>query len=155
MAFISLHSLLCSWLGCSAAPPSKPGTTTQIAQISGQIVADAFFFSVSMTGEKGQMTVPLILDTGAFEMLLSQDIATSLGLPNLGDIPVGGIGGSVQAYKSEVDVTLGNAQFLKVPCVVDPSFTGAGLFGLRFFIDNRLALTLYLVQHLLIISQDS
>jgi hypothetical protein len=127
----------------SGNPPAggSPALGTPLAVITGQIVNDAFLFGASCTGPGGTVPVPFILDTGAFELLLTQEIATALHLPNLGTLDLSGVGGSVQAYQSVVDLTLGNETWHAVPCVVDPTFN-TNLFGLRWWIDNKLRLLL-------------
>ncbi|MDQ0201666.1 putative aspartyl protease [Neobacillus ginsengisoli] len=84
----------------------------------------------------------MILDTGAFELTFNGDVANALGLPNLGAIQIGGIGGTTQAYQSVCNLQIGDQMYSDVPCIVDPDFQDAGLFGLRFFVDNQLALQL-------------
>jgi len=112
-------------------------------QIRGQIVADAFLLPVGLTGPTSQQDVTLVLDTGAFELLLAGPVADALGLPNLGPMDIAGVSGDAQAYQSLVTVTLGGTTYPDVHCVVDPGYTvGAGLFGLRFFITRQLTLTL-------------
>jgi hypothetical protein len=114
-----------------------------LASLSGAVAGDAFVFSTPLAGPDNRPDpTPFILDTGAFEMLLTAEVATALHLPKLGPIEIGGVGGSAAAYRSRVTIVLGTHTFGDTPCVVDPSFPGPSLFGLRFFIDNRLALTL-------------
>ncbi|MCY0901721.1 MAG: retroviral-like aspartic protease family protein [Firmicutes bacterium] len=116
-----------------AAPPPL------VATIQGAVQQDAFYFTVNVNGT----SVPdMILDTGAFELTFNATVAQSLGLPNLGSEQIGGVGGTAEAYQSECSLVLGTQAFANVPCIVDPSFTDNGLFGLRFFVDNQLQLTL-------------
>lgn len=114
--------------------------TYPIAIYQGRIQDDTFYFAPIINGSR---VFNMILDTGAFELTFSKRVADRLGLPNLGSVQIGGIGGSVQAYLSQCNITIRGFVFENVPCIVDPSFQdGAGLFGLRFFVDNDLALKL-------------
>ncbi|MCZ8516832.1 retropepsin-like aspartic protease [Paenibacillus filicis] len=110
-----------------------------VATIQGSIVNDAFYFDL---GVNGTVVPGMILDTGAFELTFNDQVANVLGLPNLGNIQIGGVGGTVQAYQSVCTLQIGNSIFADVPCIIDPGFTDAGLFGLRFFVDNQLSLQL-------------
>ncbi|QSO46343.1 retropepsin-like aspartic protease [Alicyclobacillus mengziensis] len=124
----------------------------ELAVIPGSIQNDAFYFTLSVNGTD----VPnMIMDTGAFELTFNASVANALGLPNLGAIQIGGVGGSASAYQSVCNLNIGGQTYSNVPCIVDPSFTDAGLFGLRFFVDNQLALLLDPVnQQLLILSPN-
>lgn len=136
----AFRAWLCRELGC--APASGP-TAPPLAAVTGTVAEDAFHFPVLLTGPTGGGVQLLVLDTGAFELLLAGPVAASLGLPNLGALEVAGVGGDSAAYQSEVSVSIGGHPFGTVRCVVDPGFTlGPGLFGLRFFVTRRLALTL-------------
>ncbi len=139
----TIRWLLCQLIGGALGSPTRrPRGHNLDFTVRGHIVSDAFVFSLPVVGPLGRETPFFILDTGAFEMLLPPDLASRLGLPNLGPLPIGGIGGSVKAYQSQVDILLSPRRFPAVACVVDPAYSGPGLFGLRFFIDNQLALTL-------------
>lgn len=122
----------------------------EIAAIPGTIQNDAFYFTLNVNGTD----VPdMIMDTGAFELTFNQNVANALNLPNLGSIQIGGVGGQANAYQSVCTLNLGGQTYADVPCIVDPSFTDSGLFGLRFFVDNQLALALDTAsQQLLILS---
>lgn len=110
-----------------------------VTTIQGSVVNDAFYFTLGVNGND----VPnMIMDTGAFELTFNGQLADALGLPNLGAIQIGGVGGTVQAYQSVCDLQIGDQLYQSVPCIVDPNFSDSGLFGLRFFIDNQLALQL-------------
>ena len=113
--------------------------TQPVATFRGAVRQDAFCFTVNVNGTPVK---DMILDTGAFELTFNGTVAKSLGLPNLGPLQIGGVGGAAQAYRSRCNVQIGNRTFHNVPCIVDPSFTDTGLFGLRFFIDNHLKLEL-------------
>ncbi|MCY0886368.1 MAG: aspartyl protease family protein [Firmicutes bacterium] len=133
-----LRLLLCEWLGCAAASPEPAA----LAVLHGTVAGDAFHFGLTLTGPAGSQPVEFVLDTGAFVMLLRAWVASALGLPDLGNLNISGIGGSSPAYTSQVGFTLGAHAFNEVHCVVDPTFPGPALFGLRFFIDHGLSLSL-------------
>lgn len=122
----------------------------ELASIPGIIQNDAFYFTVNVNG----VDVPdMVMDTGAFELTFNGNVANALGLPNLGPIQIGGVGGTSSAYQSACNLNIGGQTYSNIPCIVDPSFSLAGLFGLRFFVDNQLALALDTVnQQLLILS---
>ena len=113
-----------------------------LAVIPGAIRSDAFHFSLSLRSGGRSARVRFALDTGAFEMLLSQRTAAALGLPNQGAVRVYGVTGHAAAYRSRVHVRIGSRLYRKVRCVVLPSMQTDQLFGLRFFIDNRLSFLL-------------
>lgn len=125
-------------------------TYSELAVIPGSIQNDAFYFTLNVNGTN----VPnMILDTGAFELTFNERVAKELGLPHLGTIQIGGVGGRAAAYRSRCILQLGGRTYPNVPCIVDPSFQDAGLFGLRFFVDNQLSPLLDTVtQQLLILS---
>ncbi len=137
-----IRAMLCRWLDCASVEKDTPSQATStpqpLATISGTVEHDGFYFDVDLNGTKTHFH----LDTGAFEMLLTKDLADSLNLPNDGPLQVAGVTGSSEAYQSHVTVDLGQGQVVKgVHCVVDPGFTGTPLFGFRFFLDHRLAVT--------------
>ena len=144
----SLRKMLCDWIGCPSPAPT-PGPAP-LAVISGAITDDAFHMTIELGPD--QTPVEMVLDTGAFEMLLTADVASQLALPNDGPLDIAGVTGNSPAYQSHVIVTL-NGQAYTIHCVVDPEFTGTPLFGLRFFIDHGLTLTLDTVAHTLTITQ--
>ncbi|EPZ47396.1 retropepsin-like aspartic protease [Alicyclobacillus acidoterrestris] len=115
------------------------GAYSVLARIPGTVENDAFYFTLNVNG----VDVPqMILDTGAFELTFNATVADSLGLKNLGPIQIGGVGGTVQAYQSVCTLNFGGRTYQDVPCIVDPDFSGSGLFGLRFFVDSQYALAL-------------
>ncbi len=117
----------------------------------GTIQNDTFYFAPLINGTRVHR---MILDTGAFELTFTQKVANQLGLPNLGPIQVGGVGGTAQAYRSECEIEINGNRFPNTPCIVDPSFTeGSGLFGLRFFLDNKIMLQLDPVKQTLTVSR--
>ena len=102
-------------------------------------VQDSFQFVYPITGPAGTGNVAFVLDTGAFELLLTQPDADALGLPNLGSLQVAGVGGASSAYQSQVTLSVGIRTFVDVACVVDPNFN-QNLFGARLLIDHGLAI---------------
>ena len=139
----AIRAWLCRELGCAPAGPEP----APLAAVHGAVIQDAFHFPVTLTGPAGAQEPTLVLDTGAFELLLAGQVAEALGLPNLGALEVAGVGGDSAAYQSEVHVSIGGHPFGTAHCVVDPHFQlGAGLFGLRFFLTRRISLTLDPVQ---------
>lgn len=158
LALISSHAedeiraMLCRWLDCQQVMPCseehdpssstpKPAATmpTPILRVNGIISNDGFYFVVPL-GPSGAEQVMMHLDTGAFEMLLTAEVADKLQLPNLGPLDVAGVTGNSSAYRSEVTVYFdADHVYEHVHCVVDPSYQGNPLFGFRFFIDHNLA----------------
>ncbi|WP_206919252.1 retropepsin-like aspartic protease [Alicyclobacillus suci] len=110
-----------------------------IALYHGSIRDNTFYFDPIINGQRVQN---IVLDTGAFELALNPQVARQLRLPNLGPIQISGVGGAVSAYVSRCDIRMWKHLYRNVPCLVDPTLTEQGLFGLRFFIDNHLRLTL-------------
>jgi hypothetical protein len=139
-----LRAWLCQELGCTGSAPATPPATSApaLAVFHGTILNDGFYFNLTLGGPNTETTVQCQLDTGAFEMLLTAAVAEALHLPDLGAVDISGVTGSATAYSSEVTVVVGDHRYTGVHCVVDPSFTGAPLFGLRFFLDHQIALTL-------------
>ena len=130
-----IRAMLCKWLDC-AEPPTTPPTASgpkPAAVMEGSVENDGFYFRVNLNGQPIRMH----LDTGAFEMLLTKEIADALNLPNDGPLQIAGVTGSSEAYQSHVTVVLDNLDVPDVHCVVDPSYTGTPLFGFRFFIDHQ------------------
>lgn len=121
-----------------------------IATYRGLVKNDAFQFAPIINGTRIH---GMILDTGAFELTFNQQIANRLGLPNLGRVQIGGVGGTAQAYQSRCTITINGHVYADSPCIVDPGLTDPGLFGLRFFIDNNLKLTVNPSQQTLALSQ--
>lgn len=126
---------------------------TSLATIKGTLSQDAFHFNLVLGYQGLTLSSPFILDTGAFEMALTEATASALGLPNLGALTISGVTGSAQAYKSEVDVDLGSTLYTNVHCIVDPSLQSDQLFGLRFFIDHQLELSLNTVTQTLTVAK--
>lgn len=106
-----------------------PANDTNVATVPTTMFANGIFFDAA----SGHDHIMLQLDTGAFEPLFTQADAKLLGLPNLGSIQVAGVGGEDNAYLSEVSLQIGGKDFTNIPCIVDPNYTGASLFGYGFF----------------------
>ncbi len=146
----SLRKMLCDWIGCTANVPASVPAATPLAVIAGSVAGDAFHMSIALG--PNPTPVDMVLDTGAFEMLLTKEIADQLSLPNDGPLDISGVTGSSPAYTSHVAVTLNGHDFT-IHCVVDPEYTGTPLFGLRFFVDHSLTLSLDTVTQTLTITQ--
>lgn len=132
--------------GGSPAPspaPSPTPTRALIAKIQGTIdpATYQFTFSAKLTGPNGPSQMSdFLLDTGAFEMLLTPATASALSLPQGGSLQIQGVTGSAQAYNTEVGLALGGQTF-DINAIVDPSMTYQ-LFGLRFLITRGYLLEL-------------
>lgn len=156
-----LKGMLCKWLECGcpeeadpkASDPKSPSTSSSsqpasssalpvpIAINRGAVQGDSYTFMVNLAGPTGTESSQLfLLDTGAFEMLLSESAATALGLPNEGAITIEGVTGNAAAYNSHVTVKFSNTVvFEDVACVVMPTLQSDALFGFRFWLNRGLA----------------
>lgn len=151
-----LKGMLCKWLECgcpeetdpksqstpaSSHPASSPTLPVPIAINRGAVQGDSYTFMVNLAGPTGTQSSQLfLLDTGAFEMLLSESAATALGLPNEGAITIEGVTGNAAAYNSHVTVKFSNTVvFEDVACVVMPTLQSDALFGFRFWLNRGLA----------------
>lgn len=138
-------------LGCksSGSPAPASGSPPPLV-IAGQITNDALLFPAAIglaDDQHPSQDMTFQLDTGAFEPLLTADLAKTLNLPNQGTLNISGVNSASPAYKStfslEVTGTNGQPQgWTKVSCVVDPTFKGTPLLGLSFFINQKVQLTL-------------
>lgn len=149
-----IRHILCDMIGCcppgshTTPPATTSNGTNPIVTVQGTVANDAFTFGAKIGASSDKLQDQTFqLDTGAFEILLTKAIGDALNLPNDGTLNISGVTGSSPAYKSHLTVRLigassSQAEWTKVPCVVDPSFTGTPLFGLRFFIGEKIALTL-------------
>lgn len=132
-----------------AAAKATPGPLV-VATIHGTVRYNSFEFP-AVIGKPGADLGPIepttfVMDTGAFEMALDTTVAQALGLPNLGAAEVGGVGGQATAYNTRVDLQLGwptiePTVYRDISAVAIEGF-GQNLFGLRFFINHGLCLTL-------------
>ena len=121
--------------------PEKPAGQAAVPTLGSEsvIVSTPVTFyqnGVFLQASSGNDLITFQLDTGAFETLIGQSLASELHLPNLGSVEVGGIGGTDQAYLSKVTLKIGDRVFPDVPCIVDPSSTGIPLLGYEFFQQN-------------------
>jgi len=114
--------------------PVKP-----LAMFKGKVVNNKFFFPLSVNRT---IVRDVVLDTGAAELAFSKRVAELLRLPRLGTVEVRGVSGTTSAYRSKCNLRVGNRTFINVPCIVIPQLPYSALFGLRFFIDNQLKLSL-------------
>lgn len=110
-----------------------------IAVLKGKMVNDLFFVALKVNGSKVH---PVVVDTGAATLIFNGDVARRLKLPNLGRVLVGGVGGTVSAFRSKCNLEIGKRLYKNVPCVVITGFSKQALLGLKFFRDRRLALFL-------------
>jgi predicted aspartyl protease len=110
-----------------------------VAVLHGKVVNNAFLFPIIINGTRLERVA---MDTGACELIINHKMAERLGLPNLGFIKIRGVGGVTTAYRSKCNLKIGKHKYQDVPCIIARLFSREGLFGLRFFIDNRLKLTL-------------
>lgn len=121
--------------------PVVPGMTRKVlATFKGDVLNDALYFTLQ--GPDGTPAAGHIcLDTGSFEILLPAYIAQASKLPNLGALQIGGVGGHAASYRSKVSFVMGKP-WTDVDCVIDPGWNAPfdGLFGAKWFIDNRLDL---------------
>lgn len=137
----------------SAAPvtPIVPPGSTVVATVPMSIFQNAILFNAqavalagtqtgSQTGSQsgtqaGTEDILFQLDTGAYEPLITKEVAQELNLPNLGSDAVQGVGGVNSAYDSQITLTIGGHTFNNIPCIVDDSYMGPSLFGYSFFTD--------------------
>lgn len=132
------------------ADAAAKAATTPLVVIHGTVRDFSFEFP-AVIGKPGADLGPIqpttfVMDTGAFEMALDTTVAQALGLPNLGAAEVGGVGGQATAYNTRVDLQLGwptiePTVYRDISAVAIEGF-GQNLFGLRFFINHGLCLTL-------------
>lgn len=155
-----LKGMLCKWLECgcpeeadpkasdpkppatssSSRPASSPTLPVPIAINRGAVQGDSYTFMVNLAGPAGTEAPQLfLLDTGAFEMLLSESAASALGLPNEGAVTIEGVTGNAAAYNSHVTVKFSDTViFDNVACVIMPDLQSDALFGFRFWLNRGL-----------------
>jgi len=124
--------------------PPEPSTAKPVASVTGQIENDALVVPLLVGKPGGDLSdVSFVVDTGAFECAIDAATAQALGLPNLGPIQVGGVGGSAAAYLTQVDVQFGpgGTVYRSVNAVAIDGF-GQNLWGLRFAVDRGYELRL-------------
>lgn len=148
-----LREILCHWLDCpektattpapetstptpSASTPCLIPASTPTITIDGTTQNDGFYFAVPLMSGSDDQSVLMHLDTGAFEMLLTADVADALHLPHGTPLDVAGVTGDSPAYYSTVTLNFAGHVVADVQCVVDPSYTGTPLFGFRFLQDH-------------------
>lgn len=111
----------------------------RIVTLRGKMRRDKFFFPVQVN----QLLISdVVLDTGAFDFVVSERIATKLGLQRHKSVVVRGVSGSAKASTSRCDLTIGHKSFHDVPCVIMKGLPYDALFGLRFFVDHKYQLML-------------
>ena len=121
-------------LAQSNNPFPIPADDSVVAQNPIYVVNDAVLMQVK--GSDGNLYTVQV-DSGAFELMLTQKVADALKAPNLGSMTISGVGGQNTAYNSKVTLSVGGVEFKDIPCVVDTAFTGYPLFGFRLFKDNN------------------
>lgn len=139
-----LKEMLCKWLeldcGCAEKIPTSPALPVPIVLNHGAVQGDSYTFMVNLAGPAGTEAPQLfLLDTGAFEMLLSESAASALGLPNEGAVTIEGVTGNAAAYNSHVTVKFSDTViFDNVACVIMPDLQSDALFGFRFWLNRGL-----------------
>lgn len=109
--------------------PMVPVGDTVVANVPVSTFQNAIFFNA----QGGGQDILFQLDTGAYEPLVSKQVAQVLGLRNLGNLTVTGVGGNDPAYNSQMTLTIGGQTFGNIPCLVDERYTGTPLLGYGFF----------------------
>lgn len=110
-----------------------------VAVVHGQIRRDKFFFPCQVNQRR---IGNVVLDTGAFDLILSDQIAKQLNLTRHQPLAVRGISGTATAWRSRCNLTVGGKYFRNVSCVIMKDLPYSALFGLRFFIDKGYRLLL-------------
>lgn len=111
----------------------------RVAVLRGQVRRDKFFFPCRINGHR---ISHVVLDTGAFDFVLSERIAKRLHLIRDKAVAVRGVSGTARAWTSHCNLTVGKQKFNQIPCVVMQDLPYEALFGLRFFIDHGYQLLL-------------
>ena len=81
------------------------------------------YFPIRLSWQNEQVTIPAMVDTGAYMMVIPAKVASELKLKNDGSIISSGIGGSETEYKSLVNIRLGGKEFDGIPCEVSSDTT--------------------------------
>ena len=111
----------------------------RVTVVRGRLRRDKFFFSCRVNGTR---VGRVVLDTGAFDFVLSDRIAKQLRLNREKSVAVRGVSGVARAWTSHCNLTVGKHRFKGVPCVIMKDLPYEALFGLRFFIDHGYQLLL-------------
>lgn len=135
-------------------PPAPPQMITDIPPkdiitLPVSSVALKELFKWDMTGAVqnpqtgiGNSEFYITFDSGSFELLIPETIATKLNLPNLGTQNLTGVGGPViSGMLSKVNVMLGSYILTDINCVCIPNFMGI-LFGSKTLVDRNIGVTL-------------
>jgi hypothetical protein len=122
-----------TFASASSTQTPVPSDDTVVATVP---LTPTFDNALLFNAQAGGNDILFQLDTGAYEPLVTQQVAELLHLPNLGSTQVQGVGGQDEAYNSEITLSIGGVEFNNVPCIVDKNFTGPSLFGYGFFADN-------------------
>lgn len=107
-------------------------------------INDSVHVTVTLYGPSGkshETDVEFTVDTGDFETLIPEEIAQKLGLKNLGNQQVMGVGGTVQEWESEVGVVFGGSDVGMTACIVGPAH-GFHLWGLKFALKRNYSLSI-------------
>lgn len=111
----------------------------RVAFVRGKIYSDKFFFPCRVNN---RWITNVVLDTGAFDFILSDRMASQLSLPRDKAVTVRGVSGTARAWTSHCRLRFGGQSFYDVPCVIVKGLPYEALFGLRFFIDHGYKLLL-------------
>lgn len=126
------HQVPITFASSTATQPVVPSDDNVVATVPLTTFQNGLFFNA----QGGGQDILFQLDTGAYEPLVTKQVAQLLNLPNLGSTQVQGIGGQDTAYNSQMTLSIGGQQFTNIPCIVDDSYNGPSLFGYGFFGDN-------------------
>jgi len=111
----------------------------RIPTVHGKIRHRKFLFSCRVNGQR---IANVILDTGAFDFILSEKVAKQLGLSRNQAVTVRGVSGTTRAWTSRCRLAVGKTNFGNVPCAIIQGLPYDALFGLGFFIDRDFQLLL-------------
>lgn len=111
-------------------------TALTVDAVANQYLIDLQFSAPGANAPNAtRLPIGLVEDTGAFECVLLESVADTIGLPRLAPINVKGVGGVVAAYQSKADVWIGDTLFENVDCVIMPEGS-VQLWGARFAIQR-------------------
>lgn len=111
----------------------------RVGLVRGKVRRDKFFFPCRVNGVR---VANVVLDTGAFDFVISDEIAKALKLPRDKTVIVRGVSGRTRAWTSMCDLTIGGRTYRNIPCVIVKNLPYEALFGLRFFVDHDYQLLL-------------